>query len=392
MEIRVGRKDFVLLTCLAYSLLYDPLYFYITHFDGARRSISVAFTFGLLYYLASVRRGWKTFLRTPTVFWLMWVIYNFFNTIFHGINEAKLSFSSLAQQLLLPLVGFILAINVVDKLKLLKTIFICGIIYIVMFLVFDKPNQGDIYRLGASINSNEAGWILILTFLCGLMLFNKRGISIFIIMSTLVLIITFLLGSRKTFIVFGFIAISYFLIIYGLPKRFIFRIILVIILGGYLWSNIITDTHLGSRLLITLNENKTVKDPEQRFSNRGYFYVMGLEIFNKEPITGIGLENFTKKTQTEERIHSEYMVNLTEGGIISSALFLLFYFFLTRNIITQLEEKEIKKIKVISILSFFFIFLGRWNYDHIQSFVFLGAILIISDRGNYESEQFEQKI
>lgn len=373
-EIRVGRKDLVLIISLAYSLLYDPLYFYILHFDGARRSVSLAFSVALSYILIRSRQDWKLFFKTPLVFWFIWVVYNYINTIIHGLNESTLTYVSLSQQLLLPLIGFFIAKNVDDKIKLVKAFFICGIIYLILFMVFEEPNPGDKYRLGAFINSNEAGWILILTYLCGLILFNRKGSILFIILTIALLGVIIVLGSRKTFFVFLFIAASYYVFLFNFPRMIFTRAILAASIVVFLWLSVIADTHLGVRVVKSMHENEASTKPEQMFSNRAYFYIMGFKLFKQEPLTGIGLENFVKKTRTDERIHSEYMVNLTEGGFIGTIFFVLFYFFLIRAIITMEDDYYLKRIKILAILSFFIIFLGRWNYSHYQSFIFLAMI------------------
>jgi O-antigen ligase len=79
--------------------------------------------------------------------------------------------------------------------------------------------------------------------------------------------------------------------------------------------------------------NKTNIAVFDLLGDRTYYYLKGWELFVKHPVTGIGLRNFRIKTGSKETMHSEYMVQLAEGGIIGSFLFILFSFwFLIQSI------------------------------------------------------------
>lgn len=58
--------------------------------------------------------------------------------------------------------------------------------------------------------------------------------------------------------------------------------------------------------------------------DRAAQYMLAWDLFLEYPITGIGLKNFSVMANYPFVLHTEYMVQLCECGIIGSALYLLF--------------------------------------------------------------------
>ena len=63
---------------------------------------------------------------------------------------------------------------------------------------------------------------------------------------------------------------------------------------------------------------------DKLLGERIFYYVMGFSNFIDNFWTGIGLWNFNNYNQYGYPLHSEYMVHLTEGGLIGISLYLLF--------------------------------------------------------------------
>ena len=88
------------------------------------------------------------------------------------------------------------------------------------------------------------------------------------------------------------------------------------------------------------------------------YYAIGSEIFQENPLTGIGLTCYKSYTQGEFPMHVEWMVHLSEGGIIAFALYLIFLitiFLAIRNSGATLQEKMMRysTLCVILFVNFF---------------------------------------
>jgi O-antigen ligase len=103
-------------------------------------------------------------------------------------------------------------------------------------------------------------------------------------------------------------------------------------------------------------------------------------VFIENPINGVGLQNFKKNaTDFNFSIHSEYMVNIAEGGIIGTTLFFLFYYWIWKQLKQVFKKfKNVWRITVIYIAGFIavlFINTAAWTYDSISVFITLGLII-----------------
>ena len=152
---------------------------------------------------------------------------------------------------------------------------------------------------------------------------------------------------------------------------------------GYVMSN----TQMGKRLS-QLEEQKDIISAQYNVENNVFLkamgdrapqYILGTELFMENPVTGIGLTNFQRKSGYPYRLHTEYMVQICECGIIGSILFIAFYAGIIRRLIRKIKNSPDDKKNVImmfgGIAALLFIYLTAWSYSICTYFLPLGYII-----------------
>jgi len=93
-----------------------------------------------------------------------------------------------------------------------------------------------------------------------------------------------------------------------------------------------------------------------KFGDRGLYYYFGWKVFEDNPVTGIGLNNYKSYMDEEYSLHTEYMIQLAELGIIGFTLFLSFYFSIIKNLL-GLRKIRTKRKSIEINLAFIIILL-----------------------------------
>jgi len=107
---------------------------------------------------------------------------------------------------------------------------------------------------------------------------------------------------------------------------------------------------------------------EAMFDHRAAQYIIGWETFKNNPINGVGLSNFVNVSGYSTPLHSEYMVQISECGLIGVSLFALFYGYIIKKLILIRSvfpsSKKTAEIHLLSILIMFVLFFGSWIYNN----------------------------
>jgi O-antigen ligase len=260
-----------------------------------------------------------------------------------------------------------------------KTVSIINVLIIAFFvrlcisLVFDSIGLvGDTERFGSEFNANTIGFGTL--FIVALVIAKKvytNKISKFeifcLIVSVAVIIAT---ASRKNLIALIILGIGYVYINRGrntvINSIKVSFSILIIAFFSYL---VLNNTTMGDRIIRGYEQTMTALesgDEEYMFENRARYYVDGWKYFKNNPINGIGLTNFRVYDERERALHTEYMAQLTEGGIIGASLFLIFYIYILlklnkiRRLYTDLNKKAL--LYILFMVVMLFLFTGTWIY------------------------------
>lgn len=160
---------------------------------------------------------------------------------------------------------------------------------------------------------------------------------------------------------------------------------------------ILDSTVLGERLSGTQDQGAMYNDTGYEWLNflgdRALQYVTGFELFLTKPLTGIGITNYKLIAYSNYPIHSEYIVQLCECGLIGVVLFLLFYNSLFRSILsfgrTSNENKRYMMLFLGYMFMMLFLNLTAWTYSLVSNFTCFGIIIAVStiSFANYKSTQ-----
>jgi O-antigen ligase len=145
---------------------------------------------------------------------------------------------------------------------------------------------------------------------------------------------------------------------------------------GLFWG--LKDSIVVERLISAVEQTKNAKSEEEMFDGRAVQYVVGFDVFKENFLFGIGLRNFSQIDRNGLVLHSEYLVQLVECGIIGTFLFLFFHIFIIRRLLILRKVNIFKKSAelfllfylVMSILS-----LGTWFYNMEIIWIMIGLAI-----------------
>lgn len=175
----------------------------------------------------------------------------------------------------------------------------------------------------------------------------------FLIIISILISVSFLIGERSNFIKFLSLLFTLLILDFALFKRFKLKSVLFLFIGIFLAIflslNAIKDTYKGQKLIylfsgiISINENKLSIRINEKFKETSHFpiYYTSYEIFKNYPLFGIGINNFFKESQKEKykiinnkkyftfsnHPHQTYLEILAEVGLFGLIYFLLIFFY-----------------------------------------------------------------
>ena len=128
--------------------------------------------------------------------------------------------------------------------------------------------------------------------------------------------------------------------------------------------------------------------------DRAIQYELGYMTFLKHPWTGIGLTNFMSVTGYPYRLHTEYMTQLCENGIIGFSLLVFFYFLLIRKLYVNYKKYgDDITIVLFGLLAILFINITAWTYCTVFGMIYYAIILshAYSNDDDVEDEEFDDE-
>ncbi len=321
----------------------------------------------------------------PVSTWLVWIIYSLLNTLvvidktYQDNNPIILAFSLFV---VLIFILFIVNLNI-KTASLLKILIFSYFFRLLLSYIFDS--EGAYQRFGSEFNSNSIAFGAL--FLVGLIFLKKiqfneiRKIDYFILFIAIYTI--FITGSRKNFISLVLLLIGYIYIYRSFSKvKNIFKYSFFLIIIGFSMIWILNNTLTGERLIDSYY--KTIShsqsgDKEMMFDSRARYYVHGWQLFKEHPINGIGLRNFQNYDYVNNSLHTEYMSQITEGGLIGTFLFLYFYaYILLRLFKIRKKQNDLKRLTefyILLLIIMFVLFFGTWIYRTPMMWVFIALAI-----------------
>lgn len=384
---------FYLVTSIIWPLLK---YNYLGRIDGYGR-------IEMMLMITAILVNRKYLFKIPKNIWLwgIWIVYVVICSTQKGFYDDNLTFLHWTiLKLIYPFITMIVAYRAImdSSEKTLKYIFFFYLFYVIL---------GSL-SLGRTIDSqritNEMGndffnnSILFVTFIS--LMYNRSFFKkiIFYILLLFVIYVIYISGERK-----GLICV--FIIAFGALyannankgiKSFLYIgfLLLLSLVGFEIFMNY---SVAGDRM----NESLYQSDFQNNWflkmmGDRGIHYYEGWHMFLENMITGIGINNFRWQNTFFEGLpfHTEYMVQLTECGIVGASIYLLFNY----SMISRLKYVYKKKIDIsdtlimlttyISILVINFV---TWTFDNTNYFLFYGLLIGYCDlkrKQLYEKSSF----
>ncbi len=334
------------------------------------------------------------FSSPPVVIWSMWIIYvlvnwYFFQDITPSDNNNPSSINFITRKLVIPLfcMGIAYYECLMNPTRFIRFSIWILIVYLIVGMLFQTAATAD-DRGGEALGNNLPLTACVLASLVYWAyikrIVNGKGL---VLVSILILMAIFFGATRKA--LGAWVIVTFFYVIgkYNIedPKK-LFALIVIGFAFYYSIEYVLQYTLMGQRMNVIEDSASQYNLYDNVFlkymGDRAYFYVSGWELFLMKPVNGIGLNNFPvyMNNGKELVIHSEYMTQLCEGGIIGSSLYVIFvslilyFIFKSKRYATNRMEKL---ICIGSMASMLFISFYAWTYSLSRYFVLYGIILAI---------------
>ncbi len=372
---------------LALAILWEPLQLAFLNIDAKARIIFVLTLTVMLINLLYDRKFLKLINSKPIIFWGLWVLYSIVNLQIQGYYGELSFLFYIVLQLWRPFLVMCIAAKETQRnaRKLFQVLTVSFLIYGILSVTVLGGTGAQEERLIGELGNNGPLTVMFLIFFASLLYVNKwLNRKKLVPLLAFAFFVVAISGTRKAFgaalIMTGFLIFSQF----SLRTK---KILLVAVLGislyfGYAYA--MGNTILGERfeqgLEVGEKYNITNFKALNVLGDRVFFYIDAWEIFKDNPITGIGLKNYLQHSNVKITIHSEYMVQLAEGGIIGTFLFLLFNFWIGKNLLRFINIKGYHRATFFVLaggfIAILFINLVAWTYEFSRYFIAFGVMII----------------
>lgn len=332
-------------------------------FDGKGRLSIISSMVILIINLVSSKGFLKSFYGKKSILkiWLLWFLYAIINTLFqYNGNDISLS-SFIGQSLFVPFIVMSIIANI-SKIEIKIFLqYMQYIVYIsVLFLfLFAKNIEG---RLEVELfDPNELSLLINLLVVILSVRFIRNEINLLSFFLLMILPIYYIIfsGSRMAFGSFLILIIG---LVFSFKEKMGFTLILkylfIFLAISLVTFYVLENTVLGERLLSTTEQSaESFINPAEgtifeHYGDRGVYYILGWDLFLKHSIFGIGLRNFIEYFPTVN--HVEFMIQITELGIIGLTLYVIFNGMIFKNIFIKRKNALKKQKSLYNYLLFVF--------------------------------------
>ena len=363
---------------------------FLNGFDGAGR-------IGWFMMIMAVFANGKSLSQIPKIMliWGVWILYNIILSRVKGFDMGGISFPIWAiNSLIKPFITMLVAYNTfrMDSDRTIKSLFYCWLVFVAIGIVTMQGHTRDVMGEDVTRQSNEMGNTFINASIFLLMFafyaLNKGliKINIFIVACLIEILAIVLSGSRKGMLsIFIIFFMSYVGKKTDMSMKQLIRIGFIAMIAYLVVQIIMTYTVAGLRIQAGLEEEEYADNWFlSKMGDRAFMYDYGWELFLENPLTGIGLQNFRWQNALgiELALHTEYMVQICECGIIGSVLFLIFYYGMAKRIVLLLisgANKQDTFVLLATFIGFLMMSFFAWTYTGIYYFIFFGFIYAVYD-------------
>ena len=391
MNVNLKKINYAYIT---FVILWLPINLAFFNIDG-KGTIATIITVLVLMIntLFDINFYKRYFFTSPFYFWLIWIVYNGVNLMIKGFNSEISLISYVINTLFIPYFSMVLSNKEIQRNKtdFLNLMFIILLLFSLLSITVLREGEVttsdaklDIQRVTGKLgNLGPLISMFILFFLSLLYVKSKKKITTLIIFTVYVIGLISISGTRKAFGAVILILIFTYLAKIKFSFTNIFNTILLCLVIFFGYDYVMDNTAIGLRF------NQGVDDGEKfntsnievlnYLGDRANFYIDGWRIFSQNPLSGIGLENYTNVSNSKYRLHTEYIVQLAETGLIGTLLFLLFNIGIGRRIYMIWRKYKKNRAEAMVLLGGFlavlFLNLTAWTYSFPHYFIVFGVIV-----------------
>lgn len=368
-------------------ILWVPLQRYYLQVDGAGRIVFVLSVIVLLVNISCFKRDKEILRSTAYYIWMALLIFSLINSLNKGFISENGLFGFIKDNFFNPFV-FLTATTIElrrDGIKLLKCIFAISILYLLIGYTNIVGDTAE--RMGAIELGNLLPLTAVMTMFISCVLHSKHHLSgsIFWIVIFLILLLIIASGTRKALGAYLVLFVGYSFSRYGklkIPSMLTLALLAVIVymVSQYIMSNTLIGFRIqtsAENVEVQLCENRRLNNFLTSFlGDRSIQYYEATQLFLANKWTGIGLTNYIKYVPDDLRLHTEYMVQLCENGIIGFALLMAYYFNLFRGMsqFWSLHRTDVM-MGFFGLFAILFINFTAWTYNATFAMVFYAIIL-----------------
>lgn len=378
---------------IALILLWSPLQGTIISFDAKGRILLALTLMAIIVNINKVTFK-KILFSAPVALWLSWCIYVTINTYFQGFSVTSTTFLYFTiNKVICPCM--IMAVCAYEYLKspkkFLKTILLVFLVY--AFIGTFVMDIGYVAVEEGNMNANTLGNLLALNvmliiFFVGV-LYCRQDITLTKTVALVLFAIGIVVVSATRKALGAGVIMIIALILSQIKFTFgnMLKIILPTILLYYGLIFMMGNTAMGERMG-ELEEQADIVETRYNIGNSAFLramgdrapqYILGYEVFKEKPIAGVGLCNFRRATGYPAVLHTEYMVQMCECGIIGCILFVMFYWSIIKRLLKKIRGGKFERPTAIVMLgtvaALLFIYLTAWSYSFPFYFAVLGTIV-----------------
>lgn len=368
------------------SIVWIPFQRYYLHVDGAGRTILFLSLIAVLLNLKELQKRKHVFRSPAFMCWGLLVLYSMLNSYFKGFYSEWGFWEFYKTNYISPFVFLSVMIIELDthQRRTLRVLLFALMTFVLVGIFNLSGEEGE--RFGAE----ELGNLLPLNAVCAMLvsslLYTKHRMPVllFVILVSVLFTLIIISGTRKALGAAVILLIGVVLSrnkkldVGTIVRTFIFAIILYMGL-----SYILENTLIGMRIAQSSEMSDVVFTENRRVNNflltvlgdRSIMYLEGWYIWKTHPITGIGIMNFMPVSGIPLRLHTEYMVQLCENGLIGFFLLIMTYYNLYKALLKRYSKMFYRFLMpLFTFLTLLFIDLTAWTYCTMFGMIFYSVL------------------
>lgn len=357
-----------------------PVFQIIIGVDGKGR---IPFVITLAFLAYSFITNHKQLFAKPLFIWWIWVGYALVNTFF--VQGSPMSSDEIIGFCTGVIAGPLLAYCIIEESyihrnAIFKYIGYIILLYLLCALMMPSTNINEEHGISALGNIVPIS-IVFFAFVFAVRFVHKDiTFKMFVIVTVLAVFFVVVSATRKAF---GGLFIVLFFTYLSKLKKFSFKTIIITLLVGiilYAFSDSLLSSELWLRFS-SANKESAIGDYKDNLflslmDDRAIMYITGWDIFLDNFWFGIGLRNYLNLGYYAYTLHTEYMVQLTECGIIGSVLFLWFYLWMAKELIRSVKMHSGETLVYLGgYVAIVFMSFTAWTYNQPIFWICIGFIL-----------------